>query len=402
MHTRRIGGLLTLVLSAVVAAPAVGAAPRATPPVAASFQQQADGGASPAPAAARTTTGVVVAHATYGLGFGRPAAIVPPGAAASGAASPGQYVVTALRVSVGDVVTRGDVLASADNAAALGQMEAARTARDAAQATLERDLARPTADDRARSDASVQQARVAVAAARRAWRDARAQGRATVRAARLAITLAEDAYRQDVRAGAAAPVVAADRRAILTARAALTTAAATARASDHKAADAVRTAGAALRVATVARRAAVAKAAPEVIAADRAALAKAEAALTAAQAALSGTLILAPADGIVSAIALEVGVAAPAGDAIVVREGPLEVIVQVPEAEVTSFTVGQQVTVTVDALGLSVTGSIASVGLAPSSAAGDPAVRYPVTIALDVPPDAVRVGMTATVVLPGT
>jgi multidrug resistance efflux pump len=296
---------------------------------------------------------------------------------------------------VGDHVTRGQVLAVADATTVQAQLTAAQAARDLAQARLATDLAKPTVADRAAADIPVQRAQLALAAARRSLADTRAQGRASVQAARLDVTLAQQVLGQDRRTHRAATVIAADARAILTARAALRLAIAAARAADRNAADAVRTAALALRAAVQGRRTATAPSPKVVIAADRVALAQAEIAVATAQTAVSSASMVAPVDGVVTAVALAAGMAAPPGDGIQVQEGPMEATFDVPQDDLPSVPVGQQTVVTVAATGQTLTGHVASIAAAPSSAPSAPVLTYAVTVTLDDCPDAVRSGMTA-------
>jgi len=107
-------------------------------------------------------TGTVSASVTYGLGFGRDAALVPTGAALSGATSAGPWTVTALNVDVGARVKQGTVLATTSGDAAQLAVATAQAALDAANAKLAKDRAKPTADDTAHAQTVLQQAQLAL------------------------------------------------------------------------------------------------------------------------------------------------------------------------------------------------------------------------------------------------
>jgi multidrug efflux pump subunit AcrA (membrane-fusion protein) len=165
MLVKYFGGPLLLAALAAASAPTVAAG--ASSVVATIPALRADTDPSPAPAPGPIATGSITAQRTYGLAFGRVAAFVPAGAVGSGATAPGTWLVTTVDVRVGDHVTRGQVLAVADTTIVQAQLTATRAARDLAQARLDRDLAKPTAADRAAADTPVRQAQLALSAARR-------------------------------------------------------------------------------------------------------------------------------------------------------------------------------------------------------------------------------------------
>ena len=107
--------------------------------------------------------------------------------------------------------------------------------------------------------------------------------------------------------------------------------------------------------------------------------------------------LVAPIDGIVTAVNALVGLPAPTGDAIVVASAELQVTTDVVEGDLASMAVGQQATVTIDAVDAEVTGTVTAIS--PVAAESTDVASYPVTVALVDAPAAVRAGMTADVVI---
>lgn len=102
-------------------------------------------------------------------------------------------------------------------------------------------------------------------------------------------------------------------------------------------------------------------------------------------------------DGVVSAVAAEAGQVVAAGQSVVtlVRDGDLEVEIQLPENRLQSIFEGTPAAVTFWATGgLTVMGSVREI-----APAADPASRtYKVRVSLVQPPSEVRIGMTANVI----
>ncbi len=113
---------------------------------------------------------------------------------------------------------------------------------------------------------------------------------------------------------------------------------------------------------------------------------------------LADTRLTAPFAGTIAKKSVEVGASASTGTAVLtlVDLAEVEVRVGVSEADVGQVHVGQPAAVEVPALGRTVTGRVAHVGVV-----ADPASRtYAVKVALPNPTGALRGGMVATVVLP--
>jgi HlyD family secretion protein len=127
-----------------------------------------------------------------------------------------------------------------------------------------------------------------------------------------------------------------------------------------------------------------------------AAIAQAEAALEQAQMALDDTLLLAPFDGVISTLTLEVGALVtptlPVGEMIDIS--PLRVRVNVDEIDVRQISEGMAATIEFDALeNVFLPATIDQIAVLGESENG--IISYPVTLWLDEAGDAVRVGMTA-------
>jgi len=119
--------------------------------------------------------------------------------------------------------------------------------------------------------------------------------------------------------------------------------------------------------------------------------------LQSAQSAVDGAAITAPADGVVTAVALEAGLPAPAGDALQMQVGPMEVVADFAESDLAALKDGQAATVTVTALGQQLTGTLSSITPVAASSSSSSVVTYPVTITLDSSPADLHAGMSANV-----
>ncbi|HEY6058149.1 MAG TPA: biotin/lipoyl-binding protein, partial [Candidatus Limnocylindrales bacterium] len=98
-------------------------------------------------------TGTLSARSTFGLTFGAPAQLVPSTSSSSGSGSgsgagSSSYVVAAVKVKVGDSVTKDQLLATADTSDLAVQLAIAKANLAAAQARLAADTGGPAADVR--------------------------------------------------------------------------------------------------------------------------------------------------------------------------------------------------------------------------------------------------------------
>ena len=106
--------------------------------------------------------------------------------------------------------------------------------------------------------------------------------------------------------------------------------------------------------------------------------------------------IVAPADGTVVTVNAVGGTSLSRGPAISLASGPLQAVADFTETDLPSLKTGQSASVTVQAIGASITGKV--VAIAPSttsSSGGSSVVTYPVTIDLTGAPDTARAGMSA-------
>jgi membrane fusion protein, macrolide-specific efflux system len=111
---------------------------------------------------------------------------------------------------------------------------------------------------------------------------------------------------------------------------------------------------------------------------------------------IKAATLRAPIDGVVSAVNIAKGFDAPAGPAILIASTSFTVTTDVVESDLADVELGQAATVTVDAIGAALEGTVT--GISPT--AGDSqtgVVSYPVTITVTNPPAAARAGMSADV-----
>jgi len=123
--------------------------------------------------------------------------------------------------------------------------------------------------------------------------------------------------------------------------------------------------------------------------------AKARGDLAALVALRAHTAITAPADGVVTAVAISSGADAPDGSAITLLSGALRVSTTVVESDIAAIQVGQAATVTVAAVDASLQGKVVSIDPVGSDSGGSGVVSFAVVVELDAPPAALRPGMSA-------
>jgi macrolide-specific efflux system membrane fusion protein len=105
--------------------------------------------------------------------------------------------------------------------------------------------------------------------------------------------------------------------------------------------------------------------------------------------------ITAPEDGVITAVSITAGSAAPAGPAIEMISAKLEVATNVVESDVAAIKVGQQATVTVAALDASLRGTVTSIDPVGTGSGSNGVVQFAVRVSLDAPPTGLRPGMSA-------
>jgi RND family efflux transporter MFP subunit len=131
-------------------------------------------------------------------------------------------------------------------------------------------------------------------------------------------------------------------------------------------------------------------------------LAQADSQLHDIQTQLAAATLVAPIDGIVSAVNISAGADAPSGDAIVVDAATYEVTADVVESDISKISLAQPATVTIDAIDSDLDGTVASISPAASSTSGGngaTVVSYAVTVTLTNPPATLKSGMTADITI---
>jgi multidrug efflux pump subunit AcrA (membrane-fusion protein) len=105
-----------------------------------------------------------------------------------------------------------------------------------------------------------------------------------------------------------------------------------------------------------------------------------------------------PIDGVVTEVNVVKGFDAPGGAAIVVASKAITITTDVVESDLADIEVGQEASVTIDAIGTTVDGTVTAI----SPTAGDSSsgvVAYPVTVALQETPANARPGMSADIAI---
>ena len=109
--------------------------------------------------------------------------------------------------------------------------------------------------------------------------------------------------------------------------------------------------------------------------------------------------LVAPADGVVTAVTITAGSNAPSGAAITMLSSDLVVTTSVVESDIAAIKAGQQATVTVAALDASLRGTVAAIDPVGSGSGNGGVVSYGVDVALDAPPAGLRPGMSADITI---
>ena len=294
-------------------------------------------------------TGTVSPAETYTLAFGQDAQL----AATATNTSTQSWRVDEVLVVVGDRVTAGQVLATADTSDLEEQIAETQASLDAARITL-REAQTDLAQSQVKARQGVVDAESALTSARLNFRSAR-QAR-------------EDASDDQV----------------LQARMALLSATDQLRNARRQVAEANATLEGDFPAETIA------------VSQARANALSLESTLADLATELEHADLVAPVDGIISAIAISAGLPAPAGGGITLDSATLQVVADVVESDITSIAVGQPASVSIDALGSQVAGTVSAV--APSTTGtSSSVVAFPVTVTLTDPGDDVRSGMSSDV-----
>jgi multidrug efflux pump subunit AcrA (membrane-fusion protein) len=346
-------------------------------------------------------TGKLAAASNYSLRFGQ----VPVQTTATGSgggannASSTTWPVTAVKVTVGTAVKKGDVLATADSTYANTQLALAQANLAAAQTRLATDTAGPDDATKASALDQVNSAKQQLSNAQTNQKTTGSQNALTLQAARDAVTQAQAKLDADTSAGAAETVIAADQTALKSARDKLASTQVQVTASNNQAAQQVANAQLSLTSAQHAYDLKVAPASAAQVASDQAAVLTAQTAVDTAQTALQYATLVAPEDGVISAVNLTAGVAAPSGDAITMQSSALQVVAAASETDVGSLKPGMAATVVVSASAASLDGTLLSISPVAAGGSGTSVVTYQIVITLGSQPAGVLSGMTAQVTI---
>jgi macrolide-specific efflux system membrane fusion protein len=361
-------------------------------------------------------TGSVAASTVYGLKFGVNPDIVSSASTTSGtggsvsnntgSSSSGSgtlvWPVKTVAVKVGQKVSKGDVLATADSTAA-------QLALTSAQATLDAAQSRYTTDQTPDS-LTVAQAKNSLSQSYNSYKQAvanrdntNAQNALTLQQAQDAVTAAQNQLATDQAASppVAQSVLDKDNANLATAQQNLASTQLKVNQSNQQADQSVTNASLSYQAAQLSYQSKTAPAADSTLLADQAAVASAQATVDADQAAVTAATMTAPADGLIIAVNLLPGVNAPTGYAIEESVGPLVAVASFSESDVTKLKVGQAATVAVNAASTSVAGVLTQI--VPAATGGtsggqqSSVVTYAVTVTLTDPPETVFAGMTASI-----
>jgi len=111
---------------------------------------------------------------------------------------------------------------------------------------------------------------------------------------------------------------------------------------------------------------------------------------------IKAATLRAPIAGIVTAVNVTKGFDAPAGAAITIASPTLTVTTDVVESDLASIQNGQTASITVGAIGATLTGTVTAISPT-ASTSSQGVVSYPVTITIQDPPATARAGMSADV-----
>lgn len=302
-------------------------------------------------------------------------------------------------MNVGDAVTKGQVLAAADDSAAQLAVDAAEANLAAATARLASDKKGPDAATKAAAKDSVTQAKLQLAQAIQNRTDTRRQNSITLSQAKTAVTRARQRLADDKAAEppVAPATLAADQDAITAAKQSLTATQARVTASNNQLNAQVSSAQLGVTSAQNNYATKIVPATVIQIQSDTAAVANAQASLTSAKTALAGAQLVAPEDGVVTAVNVVAGTMAPSGYAIQLQAGPMIVTGSFTETDIVKLKVGQPATVTVTAAGATVAGAVTQISPVAATTGGSSVVTYAVKVTLTNPPAAVLAGMSASV-----
>jgi RND family efflux transporter MFP subunit len=126
---------------------------------------------------------------------------------------------------------------------------------------------------------------------------------------------------------------------------------------------------------------------------------RARADLAALEALRDHVTLVAPADGIVTKVAISAGATAQGGTAIALISTDLLVSTSVVESDVAAIEAGQEASVSVAALDATLRGRVTSIDAFGSGAGSGAVVSFAVDVELDAPPPGLRPGMSADITI---
>jgi HlyD family secretion protein len=341
-------------------------------------------------------TGSVQATTTYALAFGSPPTVATSSSSSSsnnGSGASASWNVATVNAVAGQAVNAGDVLATADAGSAALDVAVAEANLASAQARLATDKGGLTATDKAAATLQVTQAEQSLSQARSSYSSTVAQNNLKLKQAEAAVTQTAEAYTAAKKQGLQTAIDQA-YSAWTQARNSLASLKLQIRQSNTQASNQISQANLQVRSAQLAYEQKTAKATAATLATDRAAVAQAQQAVTTAKNALTYTTLVSPVAGVVVAVNVTPGLAAPSGAAITIRSNDLEVAASVTESDLPSIALGQDVTVTVTALATDVTGKVALINQTPATS-NSGVVSYGILVTLPDAPKGTVPGMSA-------
>jgi len=340
-------------------------------------------------------TGTVQPQTTLSLAFGSTATSASSASSSSGSSSStsqtsnsssssNSSTVSSVKVVVGQHVAAGTVLATLDGtsqqasvADAAGQLSVAQAQVASAQSQFSSALARLNAEPSTSSAVAAAQSQSATAQAQLTVAEAQLASARAKKAAEPAGTPAGQLASDDVAIAQAQAQVVQAQGSVQTAQRAVTTASSPSSnfASDY--------------AAIAQARLSVTQAANGVTTATNA--------LTQARTAAGSTSLTAPIAGIVTAINITAGTAAPSGAAIALRSDGLEVVASVAELDITKLKAGLTADVTFPALGATARAKLVALPTQANSSTGGSSsvVSFPVNLLLTSSPPGLLPGMSA-------
>ena len=279
-------------------------------------------------------TGALEAATTYTLAFGSAPTVASSSASTTGSTTGSTngssgWTVQTVSAKAGDAVKVGDVLATADATTAELDVVVAEANLASAKARLASDQAGLTASEKASAKLQVTQAQQQLANARTSASQTAAQNNLKLSQARTAVTRATSQLAADRAAGEPAQVIEADRAALRQANDSLASLKLQVSQSNTQASNQVSQANLSVKSAQYTYQQKTARADAATIAGDKAAVAQAEQAVATAKGALAYTTLVSPVEGIVVAVNISPGLAAPSGTAVSNRTSALQVTASV-------------------------------------------------------------------------